>query len=85
MNKKILLIVTIATILIAGTVAYMTVSGNTETPNDNTQTSGSTEVQNDNSGRDEYQKCVDGGGEVNTELAPSYCVIDGKTYTDGNF
>jgi len=33
----------------------------------------------------DYKACVELGGETVTEIAPSTCVLDGKSYSDGNF
>ena len=33
----------------------------------------------------DYQNCIKAGGKVTNNLAPSYCELDGKKYSDGNF
>ena len=77
MNKNI--IVGVTSILIVATTFYvLAVRNDQDTIKPETYPTVSTDP-------DEYQECVDMGGESYTDLSPNRCVLEEKSYLNGNF
>jgi hypothetical protein len=72
MNKKIGLIVLVIAVL----VAVWLIFGMDSKSNNSGETS---------TNPADYQNCVKTGGKLNNDGIPTSCVLDGKTYYDGNF
>ena len=80
MKKKISLVILVIVIGLASWAIYSQLNNGGGASNKSVESAPETTSTN----QAEYKKCVDAGGIRNTSVAPSSCLLNGKTYYDGN-